>query len=72
MNKRMYLRFYCWWRALSLADKAKCVWFYTNIAIAMCMVDADVVTLFLFIENLAMSVVAIKTVPTEGIENIAE
>lgn len=57
---------------MSLANKAKCVWFYTNIAIAMCLVDADVVTLFLFIANLAMSVVAIKTVPTEGIENIAE
>jgi hypothetical protein len=53
-------------------NKAKCVWFYTNLTIAMCITDAEVDALLVFVANLALSAVAIRTVPTKGIENLAE
>lgn len=72
MSKRIYFRLYCWFKALSLANKVKCVWWYTSLTFTLCIGDASVAAIVIATINFMLATAAIKTVPTRGIDGMME
>jgi hypothetical protein len=72
MNKRYYLRLFCWFRALRFADKCKVIWFFTTLAFTLSIEDSNMIGIMLASFNFVSATLAIKTVPTEGLESLMD
>lgn len=70
--KESYVIVWKWFKKLNLLDKIKVVWFFMNICLCMCIVEADLISLVVFLVNLVLSVKAIKTVNTKPLEKLTD
>lgn len=70
--KESYVIVWKWFKKLNLLDKIKVVWFFMNLCLCMCIVEADLISLVVFLVNLVLSVKAIKTVNTKPLEKLTD
>lgn len=70
--KESYIIIWKWFKNLNLWNKIKVIWFYVNVCLCMCIVEADIVPLLVFMVNLILSAFAIKTVDTKPLDKLMD